>query len=192
MLQHHEKKILLFIGVTFITLCIFIFALIVPTMRRISALNHTIFQLQHDLELRYERTSTIRKSKVNLGKVKQFTSEFQTLFIAPNHELDFIVFLENTARARHLEQNLSLLNKQPVKQSQLIALTTQLQVSGNYIDVLAYLFDLEQAPLVIQMSNITLTQGSPNGSNRPSAAPPSSAANNQITLSAQATTYVNP
>lgn len=193
MFQHHEKKILFFTSGTLIALCILIFALILPTLSSIATLNRDIFKLQHDLELRYERTSSLRKSKINLGKVKQLTTELRTLFLAPNHELDFIVFLEQTARARHLEQNISLLNKQPVKQSQLVALTTQLQVSGSYSDVLAYLLDLEQAQLAIQINNITFTQGGPALANKPLTTSPSpSAINSQITLSAQATAYVNP
>lgn len=188
MFQYHEKKIIFFTSATLVALCILIFALIFPTIRRITAINQTIFQLQHDLELRYERTNNLRKSKINLGKVKQLTTELQTLFLAPNHELDFIVFLEQTARARRLDQNISLLNKQALKQNQIIALTTQLQMSGNFSDVLAYILDLEQARLAIQIKNITFTQGGPNISNRISS---SSASNDQITLSAQATAYVN-
>lgn len=188
MLQYHEKKILFFTGGMLFVLCLLVFLLIFPSIRRIATLNQTIFKLQHDLELRYERTNNLRKSKINLSKVKQLTKELQTLFLEPNHELDFIVFLEQTARARHLEQNISLLNKQTIKQNKLTALTTQLQVTGNYQDVLAYLLDLEQASLAIQLGNITIAEGAPNISNRQISKTP----NNQVTLSAQATAYVYP
>ncbi|HBW73720.1 MAG: hypothetical protein UX20_C0007G0009 [Candidatus Magasanikbacteria bacterium GW2011_GWC2_45_8] len=188
MLAYHEKKIIFFTGGMLLTLCLFVFLIILPSVRSITSFNQTIFKLQHDLELRYERTTNLRKSKTNLGKVRQLTSELQTLFLEQGHELDFIVFLEQIARARHLEQNIALPNKQPIKQNKLTALTAQLQVTGSYPDILAYLLDLEQAKLAIQLSGITITGGGHNSTNRQVTNTP----NNQVTLSAQATAYVYP
>ncbi len=189
MLQLHEKKIIIFTGGTLIVLGALVVFFILPTIGRITELNQNIFTLQHDLELRYERTSNLRKSKINLGKVQQLTSDLQKLFVAPNHELDFIIFLEQTARARNLEQNITLIGRDPLPQTHLFALKTQLQVTGNYTDVLAYLLDLEQAQLAIRLSDITLTQGGPSVGH--ALATPHTTINT-VTLSAEATAYVNP
>lgn len=188
MFLQHEKKIIILTGGAFIALCLIIFVLIVPTIHHIDTLNSDIFNMQHDLELRYERTSNLRKSKTNLGKVKQLTSELQTLFIAAAHELDFIVYLEQIAHQHNLSQSISLTDKKTMPQAQLTALNTQIQMSGSYTDALYFLRDIENAPLALRITNITLTQGGPVASFTSSASP----SNNAVTLSAQVTAYVKP
>lgn len=143
-LQSHEKKIFYLTGGFVLAWVLIIGLLIYPRYRAITKINGEISELRAQLELKYEKTKRLHRSKINLASAQDLISQYQELFLKKGDELKLIVALETLAEKHHLNQKINMSPEPRVVTKKLSAFDLNVSVSGNFSDLLAYLYDLER------------------------------------------------
>jgi len=140
--------------------------IILPTVADIIQIHDAVYKERLDLETKYKRGQLLKQTIANFEKVKPVSEKISSAFIIKNNELDFITALEKIATADNVTQNVHLA-PQPQKTSEGVSyfpLNLEIDVSGEYINILKYLNDLELQTYQINISSIVLTGNSKDNS----------------------------
>lgn len=142
-----------------IALCLIIF-LIYPTLIEINENSKNILETKNNLSLMEKQSLAIdefKNYKIDVKKIDQ-------LFIDPQNPVDFIKFLEYTASITGVNLNT---NVQSVKNKSgdLSVTIFQLNITGNFINLLKFSEKLEYGPYLIGANNIIIKKVSDTDSN---------------------------
>lgn len=143
-LQSHEKRIFYLTGGFVLAWVLIIGLLIYPRYRAITKINSEINELRAQLELKYEKTKRLHRSKINLASAQDLANKYQNLFLRKGDELKLIVALESLAEKHGLKQKINMSPEPRLVTKKLFAFDLNVSVSGNLFDMLAYLHDLER------------------------------------------------
>ncbi|MFH1193801.1 MAG: hypothetical protein V1661_02300 [bacterium] len=157
-----QKTLIAIIILTIFGFVIFLF-IIQPTIQDINAFNDRIQMEKVSLENKYTNRRNIKNIIADLKYTADNLAPLSEKIIIPKgREVEFISGLEAIAKKNNVAQKISLLpapvagsgNKIAEKQNLTIVL------SGNYIDSLKYISELEKSDLYIIVSSVNIFSGS--------------------------------
>lgn len=151
-----------------IFLLVLIFAIIIPMYRQIHAIQEKIILEKNELETKYIRRQTIRRTLSALKRIREeWPKLFNSLYPEFGREIDFINTLEKTADKFDLASELRL---EPGLGSPLShalqKVPLQITIYGQFHNLLAYLDELENKPFVLNLKNIKITRTRADGTVR--------------------------
>lgn len=126
-----------------------------PAIKEIKNISEKIYQERFELEKKYLAGQNLKKSVADYEKVKGHLEELETIFVKKEEELKFITSLENLAEKNQIEQKI-ILNIQKEETKNLSkTIPIQLNLRGNYLNLLEYLRDLEVLNYYINLKNVS-------------------------------------
>lgn len=142
-LQAHEKNIFYLTGGIALAWILIVGLLIYPRYRAISKINSEITEMRTQLELKYEKTKRLHRSKINLSSAQALVNQYNDLFLKKGEELKLIVALEALAEKYQLSQKISLSPSPRAVTPKLSAFDLSVSVTGDFSNLLNYFDDLE-------------------------------------------------
>lgn len=151
--------------VTFAFLLILIFVAILPIYRQIDALHNKILVEKNELETKYIRRQTIRRTLLALRHIKEeWPKLFNSFYPKIGKEIDFLNTFEKTADKLNLTQTLNL---EPSLSSQLSAdlqiIPIQINLGGQYSSLLSYLHEIENQAIILNLKSLKIDRTDGNG-----------------------------
>lgn len=139
--------------------------IIYPSFKEIKEMSNEIYKQKEQLEKLYLAGQFLKPTQKQYEKIKPQTSELSKMFIIKNQELEIISALENIASKNNLKQKIDLeepkenpatgkLENNPIRKYQ--PLTLNIQITGNYINFLKYLIDLETLDYYINIKDFRI------------------------------------
>ncbi|MFH1192015.1 MAG: type 4a pilus biogenesis protein PilO [bacterium] len=133
--------------------------IIAPTMKNIKEISSKINNIRLDLEKKYDNRQNLRTVMSRFKKIKQSSEKFSNIYIEKNEELKLITALEGIATDNNLEQNINTFvyqNDDKTAKEKKNELDMQLQITGDYINIIKYFYDLRRLPYYINTKNIVI------------------------------------
>ena len=150
-----RKKIV--IGVTIFTLLFLgiVFGILLPTLLSIRKTSEESYKLRLVLEERYQQSLNSRITRKRLDEIKGAVADFDKFIFKTGDELMLITFLETTSAKHNLTQSINSSNLDKVSKN--TTANISLTLTGKYIDILAYIADLEASDYFINILQLELT-----------------------------------
>jgi Tfp pilus assembly protein PilO len=149
----------------------FAFAILLPVIKDINAMNGSITEQRTELEKLYEKGQFFRIVRCQLATVEKDYSAIQSLFINPNQQLEFITQLESLALQNNLSLQLSLgaieNTLAAADKNTLVPIQTSLSLAGEYTDIQMFIKKLETAQFLVSLSNISIRSIPQNSTSAP-------------------------
>lgn len=134
---------------------IFVF-IVLPCVKKMQAITQQVYFVRKDLEARYERGQSIRKTADDLKKIEPVVSQLSLTYIKKEEELKFITLLEVLAQQNNLEQTINNLNFKEAGKAKITAVPLEIALSGDFANILKYISALEQIDYYVNIDNIIL------------------------------------
>ena len=146
-------------------LLILINLIIVPMYKKISDLQKQIAIEKNELETKYIRRQTIRRTLSSLQHTKvEWPKLYNSFYPEFGREVSFIRELERIADRQNLSQNIRL---EPTLASPLAndiqAIPMQLTLNGNFANAVAYMHALENQSYIIHLKSLKISRTRPDG-----------------------------
>ncbi len=147
-----KKKIYLLVATCLLAVILIVLFIVIPTIDDIENLNQGIQDQLLAIERRYLQLRGAKRT-IDLNKIKADTSKLSAIFVQKNQELEFITTLESLATKNNLEQQIQL-NPRSTNLLETIKITPiQITLSGDFLDTLKYLSDLEKLNYYINLNS---------------------------------------
>jgi hypothetical protein len=146
-----NKIIFLSISFSIIFLLIFIF-LILPTVREIRRISKEIFQTKLKFEETIRRQEEIERFKKISKEIKDNFLKFNSSFVNKEIPIDFVEFLEKTARYLEIQSQISILGSSKEN------LSFQISGVGFTENVFRFIEKIENSNYFIQLERIKLSK----------------------------------
>lgn len=157
-----QKTLLFIIILAIFGFVIFLF-IIQPTINDIKAFNDRIQMERVSLENKYTNRRNIKNIIADLKYTgDNIASLNDKMIIAKDKEVDFIRSLEKIAQNNNVAQKISISPAaSPAKDANKIAEKQSIAIvlSGNYIDALKYISELEKSDLYIIVNSVNVFSG---------------------------------
>jgi len=183
-----KQQIWLTIIVVIIVMVAVIVFVLTPSIARIQEISKKIYLERADLEARYQRGLSLKKSTSEFNKNQDNFYLLSSAFIQGGEELDFLTLLEKTAKDNNieLEKKITDPKEAPLYSPNFGALTLELNVEGDFINTIQFLKKLEESDIYINFETMTINQLS---SNKNSLLLGESLAENNITSNIKGLTF---
>lgn len=174
-----KKRLSIFTLSIALTAVLIAFLILLPAVKNILELRIYVSNMQQDLNDRYEKTQKLKRSLLELNKIKIEIGEISKSLVDTGDELKIITELEIIAQNNKIDQNIDLnfikesttKNQKTINNKEGSTPTTQIdtknkralpnyyQISllntGTFVDHLHYLQALEKLPYYIIIDNIS-------------------------------------
>lgn len=139
---------------------IVLFFITIPAVTQIRDISSQIFQERVDLEERYLRGQSIKKSQAEFRKNIDKFNTLANVFIQNEEELTLLNNLEKIASNNNiiLEKELTDPNEAPQLSNNFSALSLSLNINGDFVDIVGFLNELESLDIYINLNNLTLSK----------------------------------
>lgn len=139
--------------------------LIVPMYKKIYELENRISLEKNELETKYIRRQTIRRTLLALQHTKnEWPSLFHSFHPELGNEIPFLKVLEQTADTFNLTQNIRL---EPTLASpfsvDLMTIPMQITLIGSFADIVSYMHALENKSYITQLKEAKMSRMKPDG-----------------------------
>ncbi len=148
-------KILLLLTGTLVGMAIIFTFIVYPSLTAMKEMSKETYLIRKDLEIKYERGQRIRKTTDDLRKIEPEISHLSAVYIKEGEELNFINLLEQLAQQNYLEQKINWNFKKEEVGTKIIAVPIEINLQGDFINVLKYLSALEQTDYYINFYDFT-------------------------------------
>lgn len=156
----HEKKIVILISLITILLSVIILAILVPTVSDINKTAEDISSLKMMLEKKYNIAKSMQRTRKEIEKIEMLSANYNSYFFQLGDELRLITDLEDIANNNHVQQKIENPNWPNTADHDI---TIRLSVSGEYLQLLNYMNELEKTHYFFNIGELHLTPSS--GSN---------------------------
>lgn len=155
-----KKKIAISLSTVLAANFLIIYFIIIPTVNEIKNISKAIYAERLDLEKKYQRGQLLRETISNFEKIKSEKEKFAKSFVAEGKELEFITTLEQISEKHNINQSLSLKKSQEKNGSKNFYHTLPLEInlSGDFIDILKYLNDIEKINYYLNILTINAAE----------------------------------
>jgi len=136
-----KKKLIITSGSAIFTLVI-LFFLILPATKNIRSINDDIYKQREAVEKLYVKAHSIRKSKQDYDSIKDEVKILDNAFYYKGQELEFITDLELLAQKNNISLVINIRNDKEEKLGDYYEIRVDLNVNGNYPDILRFLDDV--------------------------------------------------
>lgn len=148
-----EKKIIIAIAALAGIAALIIGGVIVPTIRYIKDLDNETYELRVYLEKKYERSLNVRSTLKQVETIKaELTNVLDRLF-REGDELNLITDLEAIAAKNAVSQKIISSNLDSIADHRV---TMSLTITGDYLDILNYLADIENERYFISITHVAI------------------------------------
>ena len=156
-----RQKILTAIGFTLVFVGLAVGFIAYPSIRVIKSLSDQIFQQRVELEELYQRGQVLKQTLKEYEEVKPIIPSLNRVYLVKGNELEFITTLENVAVDSNVTHDIKLAAIDPKKTSN--QLLYQLQTSGDLINFVHYLINLEALDFYVNINTIRLSSSAGSG-----------------------------
>jgi Tfp pilus assembly protein PilO len=174
-MQIKGKKIILQLS-SLVIILVLIFAVILPLSSKLKQVAKNVEDQRVTLEITQKKAQNTASLISDYDKIKSYQQEISKFFINKKDQLDFLTSLENTAQENNLTQVLTL--EEVGKIEQIKDLPLSIVLTGNYLDIIKYLAEIEALNYYISIESINLSKQSS-----------STAALNNVTATIESKTY---
>ncbi|MBU2474596.1 hypothetical protein KKA20_01415 [Patescibacteria group bacterium] len=141
-----KRKIIISIIFLFLIIFIIIYFIIVPAILDIMQIKKIINTQRIELERDYLKGQNLKQMLAQINEVKSQSAVLDKVFVEKNNGLEFIEILERTAKNNNITQKIDLFNynfDEILNNNSYEKVSIQLLTTGDFIDQLNYLIDLE-------------------------------------------------
>jgi len=155
-----KKRITLSIVGFFLFIFAVIYFVIFPSVRDIKNIKNEIESQRLELERRYIKGQSLRKTKEKLERAEEKIHVLDQVFIGQNSGLEFVTALEGVAGKNGVNQKINLLSQTPVDNEFYNMVPLQLSSQGGIGQQMNYLVSLETLNYYINIKSLELSSGS--------------------------------
>jgi hypothetical protein len=149
------KRIIVVVGALSALALLIIFGIFVPTLSYIKKTSDDSYKLRVFMEQKYQQSLRSRITRKKLGEIKSSISKFDPFLFKHGDELKLITFLENLSAKHNITQTINNSNLDKVNAGQIASISMNL--SGNYLNILNYIAELETSDYFIYVNRLQLT-----------------------------------
>jgi Tfp pilus assembly protein PilO len=152
------KNKLVYLSAIFVSIVVgVVFIAVLPTINEIKNLRKNIISKKIELEetLIKERNMSKLNEKVKIIEPK--LEELNNIFINENKELEFITTLEGVAINNNVKQTINLMTESAIAENGYKKIPLNLSVTGNFINVVKYLTEIESLNYYIDIKNFNIS-----------------------------------
>jgi len=150
-----KRKFFIYILIFIACYSAIIIFIIIPTIKDIREISQTIYNERVDLEKKYLKGQLMKKTLEDFEKIKSQEEKLFSIFVIKGQELAFITLLEDFANKNNIELKINL--KQIQTEAKISSIPLELSLSGNYLNTLKYLDDLERLNNYYGIKNIQIS-----------------------------------
>lgn len=148
------KRTLIIIGFFSLLALAIIGLIIYPSIRAIKDAEHDLEQLHLFLERRYRKVAAVHTALTKVREIKTTVAEFPQYLFKHGDELTLITDLETLANQRGVTETVVRSN---LDSGASAAVVISLSVSGDYVETLRYLADLERLPYFLTITRFQMS-----------------------------------
>ena len=152
-----KYKIILIITIAFLALVILYFLVNMFLITEINDLRDNIYDSQVTFKIYEDQKNNMSKIQSDFKKVKDESLKLSKVFIVPERALDFISTLENIASENQLIQQISL-QEINTGSKEIQKVNVQLNVEGDYFNIVRYLNQLGSLEYYINITNLSFSK----------------------------------
>jgi Tfp pilus assembly protein PilO len=151
-----KKKIVIFLSAVITANLFIVYLIIIPTINEIKKISQSIYAERMDLERKYQKGQLLRETINNFEKIRLDKEKFVKSLILEGKELEFITVLEQISEKHNINQSLSLKKSQEKDELKgfYYVIPLEITLSGDFIDILKYLKDIEKMDYYLNISTI--------------------------------------
>lgn len=154
-----RKKTIIMVSIIVAAISAIAIFVIVPTIKNIKDISLKINSMKLEVEKNYDNRITLRNAIEKLKKIQAATEDFMDICIKEKEELNLITSLEDIAERYGLAQEINLIyDKETVVAQEKNQVGIQINLKGNYLDIIKYLYDLRRMPYYINLSSIAVNK----------------------------------
>lgn len=157
MILNTKNKIIINIVVLFLVVFTIIYFIIIPAMADIAQIKKTIYTQRVKLESDYLKGQNLKKILKQIKEVKNQNAILDQVFVKKNNGLEFVEILEKIAKDSKITQKIDLpYHNFNEKNKTYEKIPIQFFTTGDFIDQLNYLIDLETLNYYINIKSLDI------------------------------------
>jgi Tfp pilus assembly protein PilO len=165
MIQDVKKtnfKLKMFLSILFYLVILFVAVIvfIMPSIEYIKSASKKIIENRIDEEKYIQSKKEFKNLETKLSSIDYKVQNIDKYFIKKDNELDFIKSLEDLATKDNIEQKITIDYGAFNSKETYINVPTQLNISGDFVNILNYISDLAGMNYFTNIKNISLTKSS--------------------------------
>lgn len=130
-----------------------IILVIIPMTKRIMKISNDITDLKTNLEKEYNEKQNLKTVMARIKKLEASSEKFSSIYVKEGEELNFITLLEDLAERHDLQQKINLSSTTTGMERDM-----NIKLTGNYFDILKYLYDLRRMDYWINLNSISINK----------------------------------
>jgi len=151
-----KEKIYLLIFSIFLFLILFSIFCYYPLIKGFVDEAKELKKIESQLSFLDQKISQLKKAKAIEKEIKGNIQSFKSLFIQKEMPLDFINFLEATAKDCKVELELSRFSEISLKEEERESLLFEGKTKGDFVSTLCFLNKVENAPFLVEFNSVNL------------------------------------
>ena len=154
-----NKIITIILGVIIIVAAL-IYFVILPSVSEIMEISNRIYLERLGLEERYQRGQSLRESLLEYKKNKDKIHVLAAAYIQNGEELSFLNQIEKIAISNNIELEKTFTDpaEAPEVNSNFLALSLELKSTGNFINIVNFLHQLESLDVYININTVNIAK----------------------------------
>lgn len=160
-ISRYQKKFLINVGMVAVILLSLIAFIIMPAINDIIKINQEITAERIALLKKFEQGLNIKKIEEELAEIEESIEELDKILIKTGQELKFITELENLAQNNQIDININPdFSGAPTAGKNIKIIPLQINLSGEYRQLINFLQDLERMPYYYNLNLTTFSSRS--------------------------------
>lgn len=144
-----------------IALAAIVWSAIIPQKSSLYTSAESIKSEKNELTRLFNQGKNIKELRNQLERYKKDALKLQSIFLYQNNEIEFITALEKIAAKNDIGQTINLAEPQ-TSDTDLTTSAINLEITGNFKQIINYLEDLENLDYYVNLSQIQLLNGREN------------------------------
>ena len=151
------NKIIITVFSLSVLVLIILILVILPSAQKIKEITEETYNLRSYMEKKYTESLQSKLTKNKLEEIKTESKDFSKYLFTKNHTLELIQLLENLATKNKITQSMGSTNLDSILPDSNININ--LNINGEYKNVLKYINDLESLDYFINITTLRLSPG---------------------------------
>jgi len=155
-----KKKINTSLFIFFILIVLTIVFIVFPLLIDIKKGSNDLISEKNNLSVLDEQIASLEKFKILYKNLEEILKKIDKLFINSEVPVDFIGFLEKTARSSLVNIEIIPLSSGKIDKDPWPSINFQITANGSFSNFLSFLEKIESSPYLIEIQNLTVVQNS--------------------------------
>ena len=140
-----KRKTLIIISSAIAGMALIYFFIISPSIKEMQEISQQIYNQRVYLEQKYKQAQHLKQSTQDIKRIRPLIPKLTNILIPAGQELKLVTNLEQLAKKHQIKQTINLSLKNSDHQKSIVKVPIVLELQGNFIQILKYLSELEQA-----------------------------------------------